>query len=234
MLSYFGCDQSQVQRYLSGANLAQSRLSLLFNAFLKVPMQFMILLTGVLVFVFYHFHPPPLLWNSRAETAITSGIPAAELDGLRTRFDAAWSSREQATRAYLKTRDASHLAEYQAASGALTGCGWRRSGTCRRDGTCGLQRHQLHLPDLHRVAAAARHRRPGHRRDLRGGDVDAVGRAQLTRHREHGRFLQALPEARRQRPRRHPGVAHADGVLGVASPAASRCTPDSSAPRSRW
>jgi Na+/proline symporter len=63
MLSYFGCDQSQVQRYLSGSSLAQSRLSLLFNAFLKVPMQFLILLTGVLVFVFYHFHPPPLLWN---------------------------------------------------------------------------------------------------------------------------------------------------------------------------
>ncbi len=120
MLSYFGCDQSQVQRYLSGANLTQSRLSLLFNAFLKVPMQFMILLTGVLVFVFYHFHPPPLLWNSRAETAITSNIPAAELGALRGRFDAAWSSREQATRAYLKTRDASHLAEYEAASGALT------------------------------------------------------------------------------------------------------------------
>ena len=55
-LAYFGTDQSQVQRYLSGASLTQSRLSLLFNAFLKVPMQFLILLTGVLVFVFYHFH----------------------------------------------------------------------------------------------------------------------------------------------------------------------------------
>ena len=60
-LAYFGTDQSQVQRYLSGSSLKQSRLSLLFNAFLKVPMQFLILLTGVLVFVFYHFHPAPLL-----------------------------------------------------------------------------------------------------------------------------------------------------------------------------
>ncbi len=69
MLSYFGCDQSQVQRYLSGSSLKQSRLSLLFNAFLKVPMQFLILLTGVLVFVFYHFHAPPLLWDSVESSA---------------------------------------------------------------------------------------------------------------------------------------------------------------------
>jgi Na+/proline symporter len=62
-LSYFGCDQSQVQRYLSGRSLRESRLSLLFNAALKIPMQFLILTTGVLVFVFYHFHPIPLLWN---------------------------------------------------------------------------------------------------------------------------------------------------------------------------
>ncbi len=67
-MAYFGCDQSQVQRYLSGRTLTESRLSLLFNAFLKVPMQFLILLTGVLVFVFFHFHATPLLWN-RAELA---------------------------------------------------------------------------------------------------------------------------------------------------------------------
>jgi SSS family transporter len=67
-MAYFGCDQSQVQRYLSGRSLTESRLSLLFNAFLKVPMQFLILLTGVLVFVFFHFHDTPLLWN-RAELA---------------------------------------------------------------------------------------------------------------------------------------------------------------------
>ena len=67
-MAYFGCDQSQVQRYLSGRSLTESRLSLLFNAFLKVPMQFLILLTGVLVFVFFHFHETPLLWN-RAELA---------------------------------------------------------------------------------------------------------------------------------------------------------------------
>ena len=75
MLSYFGCDQSQVQRYLSGSSLTQSRLSLLFNAFLKVPMQFLILLTGVLVFVFYHFHQPPLLVEPRG--AGEAGAPGS-------------------------------------------------------------------------------------------------------------------------------------------------------------
>ena len=54
-LAYFGTDQSQVQRYLTASSLKQSRLSLIFNAFVKVPMQFMILSIGVLLFVFYHF-----------------------------------------------------------------------------------------------------------------------------------------------------------------------------------
>src|SRR6185503_437370 len=75
MLSYFGCDQSQVQRYLAGSSLTQSRLSLLFNAFLKVPMQFLILLTGVLVFVFYHFHTPPLLWNAVEMRKLEAAAP---------------------------------------------------------------------------------------------------------------------------------------------------------------
>jgi SSS family transporter len=63
MLSYFGCDQSQVQRYLTGHSLTESRLSLLFNAMLKIPMQFVILLTGALLFVFYQFEKPPPVFN---------------------------------------------------------------------------------------------------------------------------------------------------------------------------
>jgi Na+/proline symporter len=62
-LSYFGTDQSQVQRYLSGKSLAQSRLGLLMNGIVKVPMQFLILFVGVLVFVFFQFTPAPLHFN---------------------------------------------------------------------------------------------------------------------------------------------------------------------------
>ena len=65
-LSYFGTDQSQVQRYLAGGSLIGSRFGLLFNAVLKVPMQFLILLTGVMVFVFFQFEKPPMFFNQPA------------------------------------------------------------------------------------------------------------------------------------------------------------------------
>src|SRR4029077_15774371 len=64
MLSYFGTDQSQVQRYLCGASLREGRLGPMFNAVCKIPMQFGILLLGVFLFVFYQFEPPPLFFNS--------------------------------------------------------------------------------------------------------------------------------------------------------------------------
>ena len=63
MLSYFGTDQSQVGRYLTGKSIADSQMGLIMNGFLKVPMQFFILLTGVMVFVFYQFNPVPLNFN---------------------------------------------------------------------------------------------------------------------------------------------------------------------------
>jgi SSS family transporter len=91
-MAYFGCDQSQVQRYLSGRSLKESRLSLLFNAFLKVPMQFLILLTGVLVFVFFHFHEAPLLWN-RAELAALE----AKVDGGGAPATATWRRHAKPT-----------------------------------------------------------------------------------------------------------------------------------------
>ena len=65
-LSYFGTDQSQVQRYISGASLRESRLGLMFNAVCKIPMQFFILLLGVMLFVFYEFNPPPIYFDHSA------------------------------------------------------------------------------------------------------------------------------------------------------------------------
>ena len=62
-LSYFGTDQSQVQRYIGGASLREGRLGLMFNAVLKIPMQFVILLLGALLFVFYQFAPHPVFFN---------------------------------------------------------------------------------------------------------------------------------------------------------------------------
>jgi Na+/proline symporter len=67
MLSYFGCDQSQVQRYLTARSIDEGRISLLMSAVFKIPIQFIILLIGVLVFVFHHFVAPPLLFNPAVE-----------------------------------------------------------------------------------------------------------------------------------------------------------------------
>ncbi|MGB5383544.1 MAG: sodium:solute symporter [Lutimonas sp.] len=82
MLSYFGTDQSQVQRYLSGKSVRQSQMGLLFNAVLKVPMQFFILLVGVCVFVFYQFNPSPLNFNPAATIAVKNSDQAAIYNSL--------------------------------------------------------------------------------------------------------------------------------------------------------
>ncbi|MDX1909564.1 MAG: sodium:solute symporter [Bacteroidia bacterium] len=72
-LSYFGTDQSQVQRYLGGKSTTQIRLGLLFNGILKVPMQFLILLIGVLMFVFYQFAPTPVFFNKAVYESVSEG-----------------------------------------------------------------------------------------------------------------------------------------------------------------
>ena len=123
-MAYFGCDQSQVQRYLSGRSLTDSRLSLLFNAFLKIPMQFLILLTGVLVFVFFHFQEPPLLWNRARLERVEASAPPAELARVRTEYAAAHRERREAAKAFAAARRegrpvAPTRAEYLAASGRL-------------------------------------------------------------------------------------------------------------------
>ena len=82
MLSYFGTDQSQVQRYLSGKSVRESQLGLIFNGLLKVPMQFFILLIGVMVFVFYQFNASPLNFNPTANDAIANSEFVAEYQAL--------------------------------------------------------------------------------------------------------------------------------------------------------
>jgi Na+/proline symporter len=93
MLSYFGCDQSQVQRYLTGRSLAESRLSLLFNAILKIPMQFVILLTGALLFVFYQFEKPPPVFNPVALERLRASDHREELRSLEREYDEAFEAR---------------------------------------------------------------------------------------------------------------------------------------------
>ncbi|HZW76785.1 MAG TPA: sodium:solute symporter, partial [Flavobacteriaceae bacterium] len=81
-LSYFGTDQSQVQRYLSGKSVKQSQMGLIMNGLLKVPMQFFILLVGVMVFVFYQFNSSPLHFNPSAVNAVKNSEYAAQYEEL--------------------------------------------------------------------------------------------------------------------------------------------------------
>ncbi len=85
MLSYFGTDQSQVQRYLSGKSIKEMQLGLLFNGLLKVPMQFFILLVGVMVFVFYQFNPTPLNFNPEAKKAVAKTSYVGEYNQLEAK-----------------------------------------------------------------------------------------------------------------------------------------------------
>lgn len=92
-LSYFGTDQSQVGRYLTGASVNQSRLGLLMNGLVKIPMQFLILLIGVLVFAFYQFRQPPVFFNSYELNKLENSRYAPELDRIKSDYAAAFREK---------------------------------------------------------------------------------------------------------------------------------------------
>jgi Na+/proline symporter len=98
MLSYFGTDQSQVQRYLTARSVGEARSSLLMSAYWKIPLQGLVLLVGVLVFVYYQFQTPPLLYNPVDEAAVRAER-GAEYEVLEQRFAQAFTQREAAARA---------------------------------------------------------------------------------------------------------------------------------------
>jgi Na+/proline symporter len=124
-LSYFGCDQSQVQRYLTGRSIAQSRLGLLFNAVAKIPMQFFILFIGAMVFVFYLFVQPPVLFQ-HAELSRIERV--GEFQPVAEQYNRAFEDRRQAALALVEAhhaRDsaavARRIAEYRAAQKQIDG-----------------------------------------------------------------------------------------------------------------
>jgi SSS family transporter len=101
-LSYFGTDQSQVQRYLSGKTLTESRLGLMFNGLLKVPMQFLILFVGVLVFVFFQFNKSPLHFNEGNINAIkTNDTYALQYEALNKEHEILFARKKEAINGYI-------------------------------------------------------------------------------------------------------------------------------------
>lgn len=94
-MSYFGTDQSQVQRYLSGKSIKESRLGLIMNGLLKVPMQFIILFIGVMVFVFYQFNQPPIFFNSVQKQKVEQSVYGDQLQQIETKYTAFFEEKKQ-------------------------------------------------------------------------------------------------------------------------------------------
>ncbi|MGB7070281.1 MAG: sodium:solute symporter [Pyrinomonadaceae bacterium] len=100
-LAYFGCDQSQVQRFLTAKSVSEGRTSILMSAFLKIPMQFLILLIGVLVFVFYQFVTPPMIFNSVEEAKVRQ---SSQYQSIESEFTTAHANRQNAALAFVEDR----------------------------------------------------------------------------------------------------------------------------------
>ncbi len=113
MLSYFGCDQSQVQRYLTAKSVEDGRQSLLMSAYVKIPLQALILLTGVLVYVFYLFVTPPMLFNPVHEKTMRTSPRAAEYAALQGRFEKAVADRLEAATGFAATQRTGNQAAIQ-------------------------------------------------------------------------------------------------------------------------
>jgi Na+/proline symporter len=96
MLGYFGCDQSQVQRYLTAKSVDEARQGLMVSAYVKIPLQLLILGTGVLVFVFYLFQAPPMLFNHVYDARVEAGGYAADYASLQREFDQEIAARRDA------------------------------------------------------------------------------------------------------------------------------------------
>ncbi len=118
-LAYFGTDQSQVQRYLTGETITQSRLGLLFNGLVKVPMQFFILFVGAMVFVFYQFVAPPLAFNPVQREKVRNSAYAAEFRGLEATHAQTFAAKRNAAIELVQAMDANDRAAIEQKSTAL-------------------------------------------------------------------------------------------------------------------
>jgi Na+/proline symporter len=116
--SYFGTDQSQVQRYLTARSVDEARRSLLVSAYWKIPLQFVVLLLGVLVFLFYVFNPPPMLFSAAEASRLRASEAAPAYAALEREFGVAFEERRRAAAnlaAWRQRDDAARVAESQAA-----------------------------------------------------------------------------------------------------------------------
>ena len=133
-LSYFGTDQSQVQRYIGGASLREGRLGLLFNAVLKIPMQFVILLLGALLFVFYQFAPHPVFFNQAEWRRYAQD---ARFRAIEAQHATAVAQSQSAIRAWLQARASADAAGEASARAAMVAAS-HRTRAIRAEATAAL------------------------------------------------------------------------------------------------
>ena len=131
-LSYFGTDQSQVQRYLTGSSVGQSRLGLLANGVFKVPMQFLILMLGAMVFVYYQFVAPPVFFNPEPVKAVLAGPAAGEFRQVQEEYRLAALDRTAKVQAFLEARHGSDPGRVLPAKRAMQEAEARSAGVRRQ------------------------------------------------------------------------------------------------------
>ena len=119
MLSYFGTDQSQVARYLSGKSVRESRLGLIFNGLIKVPMQFFILLVGVMVFVFYQFNQAPIFFNELGIEKVMESEYKEEFEKIQKDYDLNYRQKSEMQLAYASAINSDNSIEAERLSGEI-------------------------------------------------------------------------------------------------------------------
>jgi len=124
-MSYFGTDQSQVQRYLSGRSITESRLGLLFNGLFKIPMQFLILFVGVMVFVFHQFNLPPVFFNAPALEGVRASARAGELTNIEAAHADAHARKQEEIRLWSAALDRHDDTAARAAEARIRGASAR-------------------------------------------------------------------------------------------------------------
>ena len=155
MLSYFGCDQSQVQRYITTRSIKESRMSLVMTGILKVPMQFLILATGVFMFVLYQFERPPVFFDPARVNTVEQGESGAAFLGRSSEFDAAFDRTRLLGLQLLEARRRGDreqadllLTEYSASAGRLQDIEKRDCSTRQDRNWESQHRYQLRLSEL--------------------------------------------------------------------------------------